>query len=54
MIICLGFNYAKKIQLKKNISRAEASIRIPPLLSENKGVKPIPLLISKEKSSVIL
>ena len=29
---------------------AEVYTRIPPLLSENKGVKPIPLLISRDKS----
>ena len=29
---------------------AEAYTRIPPLLRENKGVKPIPLLISRDKS----
>ena len=33
-----------------SIARAEAYTRIPPLLSENKGVKPIPLLISRDKS----
>ena len=31
-------------------TRAEVYTRIPPLLSENKGVKPIPLLISRYKS----
>ena len=35
---------------KKISARAEVYTRIPPLLSENKDVKPNPLLISRDKS----
>ena len=38
------------VQKTSGDSRAEVYTRIPPLLSENKGVKPIPLLISRDKS----